>query len=37
LQEPVIALGRWALENQGRIEAARQAFDAAAAQADLGG
>jgi DNA-binding HxlR family transcriptional regulator len=33
LQEPVIALGRWALENQGRIEGARQAFDAAASQA----
>lgn len=32
LQEPVIALGRWAVENQGRIEAARQAFDAAATQ-----
>jgi DNA-binding HxlR family transcriptional regulator len=32
LQEPVIALGRWAVENQGRIEAARQAFDAAAAE-----
>jgi DNA-binding HxlR family transcriptional regulator len=30
LQEPVIALGRWAVENQDRIEAARAAFDAAA-------
>ena len=33
LQEPVIALGHWAVENQGRIEAARQAFDAAASPA----
>ena len=33
LQEPVIALGRWAEDNQARIEAARKAFDAAASQA----
>lgn len=31
LQEPVIALGRWAVDNRARIEAARTAFDAAAA------
>lgn len=31
LQEPVIALGRWAIEHQPRIVAARAAFDAAAA------
>jgi hypothetical protein len=29
-----LIFGRWALENQGRIEAARQAFDAAASQAE---
>jgi DNA-binding HxlR family transcriptional regulator len=28
LQAPVVALGQWALENRGRIEAARAAFDA---------
>jgi DNA-binding HxlR family transcriptional regulator len=27
LQSPVIALGKWALENQPRIQAARAAFD----------
>ena len=28
LTVPVIALGEWAKQNQGRIEAARAAFDA---------
>jgi DNA-binding HxlR family transcriptional regulator len=30
LREPVVALGRWALENNARIDAARLRFDAAA-------